>query len=133
MLNRRLFVAATASAAGMLTAAKSMAFTVMTPSMVTSADTPHNQAQPWGQQHFRQLQGDRVFLQDAAGKRFEAQLSAVTDMGSNAEVEQFAVDFSTAQPLPEGLYRLSHRTAGRCQLYLSAADQSCCALFSLLR
>ena len=127
MLNRRLFIGAAVNTAGLMATAQAATLSVL------PANTLPHLTQPWSQQLFAQLQGDTVFLKDAAGKVFEAWLMSVKDMGSTAELEQFAVSFAPSQSLPEGLYQLSHRTAGRCALYLSASDKSCTALFSLLR
>ena len=127
MLNRRLFVSTVAGTAAVMTTSKAATLFPEKPVAKFS--------QPWNQPLFKQLQGDYVFLQDAQGQVFEARLANVSDMGSNAEIEQFAVGFapSDSASLPEGLYQLSHRTAGCCELYLSASEHSCTALFSLLR
>ena len=129
MLNRRLFVSTVASTTAVMTTSKAATLSVFPEKPVATF------AQPWDLALFKQLQGDYVFLQDAQGQVFEAQLTTVSDMGSNAEIEQFAVGFapSDSASLPEGLYQISHRSAGRCELYLSASEQSCTALFSLLR
>jgi len=129
MLNRRLFVGAAASAAGMMSTAKA------TPLAAIPSNAAPRFAQAWSQELFRKLQGDLVSLKDASGQRFEAKLASVADCGSTTQVEQFAVGFVPleTQSLPEGLYQLAHRQAGRCRLYLSSSDQSCTALFSLLR
>ena len=132
MLNRRVFVKAVTAAASTMVMFKAKANTLAslkTPDLISERPFQAD----WNQQLFEQLQGDRVFLHDATGQRFEAQLEAVTDLGSRAKHEQFAVRFLTFESLPEGVYQLSHRSAGSCQLFLNAGDRCCTALFSLLR
>lgn len=122
MLNRRLFITGTV---GLVTTTP--AATLAAPPIMPRF------TQSWNQPLFRQLQGDTVLLKDHLGQVFETRLRTVEDMGSTTELEQFAVSFTSFEPLLEGLYQLSHRTAGCCELYLSTSPQSCTALFSLLR
>lgn len=124
MLNRRKFVVSSVSVAA-IAGSTTGPLAVAQQFITDCSHQPH--LQQITKATFEALQGELFQLRDEFGQITDVQLVEVRDEGSDERLEQFSVQFRSVHNtdrLTEATYTVEHCTAGQCQLYLQASDDS---------